>query len=329
MDNSNHNKIKKKKKKHKKKSISSSFSLMFGKERLTKEQERFKRYKESLKLIENKNTRANVVYIYELSKFNLQEINLKFNSMKEEFEKKKLNNFLTFYNRIREVINSRDPELINKFVYSTDKQLYNIKENIDENSNNEGKKIKLLPIKNFWKNSLINCRFFYINKKDAIIMNYIRDIIFIPLDYPNFRLEFHFRKNECIKQKMIYKEYYYNNINKEKLIKSFGFDIDWQEDAINPTLKLVKKDKKDKKNKKGDKKNKNKKENLPNEEEDEVYEDCKSFFNIFNIDKSTSEKDFIEANFFSEDFLPNILEYYLNIFEIQYENEEDELLSNN
>ena len=50
---------------------------------------------------------------------------------------------------------------------------------------------------------------------------------------------------------------------------------------------------------------------------------------MFDIDKCTIEKDFIEANFICNDFLPNILEYYLNIIEIKYDNEEDELISNN
>ena len=62
--------------------------------------------------------------------------------------------------------------------------------------------------------------------------------------------------------------------------------------------------------------------------EESIYVNCNSFFNMFDIDKCTIEKDFNEANFIVDDFLPNILEYYLNIIEIHYENEEDELLSN-
>ena len=35
-------------------------------------------------------------------------------------------------------------------------------------------------------------------------------------------------------------------------------------------------------------------------------------------EKSNLNKDFIEANFFKNDFLPNVLEYFLDIMEINY-----------
>ena len=101
-----------------------------------------------------------------------------------------------------------------------------------------------------------------------------------------------------------------------------GCDIEWEDDDTNPTLKLSKKKLKEKKEVKNIKNKKRKIKENP-------YVNCSSFFNMFDIDKCTIEKDLIEANFFVDDFLPNILEYYLNIIEIKYENEEDELLSNN
>ena len=63
--------------------------------------------------------------------------------------------------------------------------------------------------------------------------------------------------------------------------------------------------------------------------EETIYVNNDSFFKIFDIDKCTIEKDFVEANFFINDFFPNILEYYLNIIEIKYDDVEDELISNN
>ena len=154
------------------------------------------------------------------------------------------------------------------------------------------------------------------------ILNYLEDVIFIPLEYPNYRIEFHFKENEYTKQKILTKEYYYSNVKKEKLIRSLGCEIEWEEDDKNPTLKVSKKKLKEIENMKKIKNKKNKKE-------ESKYVNCHSFFNMFDIDKCTIEKDFIEANFICDDFLPNILEYYLNIIEIKYDNEEDELQSNN
>jgi hypothetical protein len=179
------------------------------------------------------------------------------------------------------------------------------------------------PIKNFWKISLINSQFFYISKRDVKILNYLKDIIFIPFEYPNYRIEFHFEENEYMRDKLLYKEYYYTNYKKEKLLKSLGCDIEWEEEELNPTLKIDKK-KKEKEKKIDKKKFKNKK--ISNESE---YVNCNSFFNRFDINKCTIEKDLAESLFFLDDFLPNILEYYLNIIEIKYEKEEDELVPNN
>ena len=246
------------------------------------------------------------------------------------------------YNRIREVINSTDIDFINKSIFENDMKLYKIEDekeiisnnskkdnnpnnmNKDDNKNkklNKNKKTEeIYPIKKFWKISLINCQFFYVSKRDAEVLNYLEDIVFIPLDYPNYKIEFHLKENEFTKQKIFYKEYFYTNYKKEKLYKSIGCDIDWEDDDKNPTLKISKKKIKEKEDKKIKKKKKVVEENK--------YINCKSFFNMFDIDKCTMEKDFIEANFFIDDFMPNILEYYLNIIEIQYENKEDELLSN-
>ena len=338
-------------------SSSSSFSLMFGQVKLTKAQKKYKNYKKSLKKIKNKNIRANIIYFYELTQSEDKEFKQKYSLDQILLGEKKIKIFLEFYNKIREIINSTDIDFINQHIFEKDIELYKLDEKIskksneksslnksnnsknkkiankkgenkiNENKNNEENKIEeekvkeIGPIKHFWKISLINCQFFYISKRDAEILNYLEDIIFIPLDYPNYKIEFHFQENEFSKQKVFYKEYYYTNYKKEKLGKSMGCDIDWEDDDKNPTLKISKKKLKEISNNKK-KKNKKVKEESP-------YVNCKSFFNMFDIDKCTIEKDFIEANFFVNDFLPNILEYYLNIIEIKYENDEDELLSNN
>ena len=385
------------KEKKEKSESSSSTSLMFGKVKLTRAQKRLKKYKKSLKSIKNKNIRTNIIYLYELTKVNNKNLKDKKALDKALIYQKKLDLFVDYYNKIREIINTSDLNLINQNTKGYDEELYSINgedrstkksiyieiksnksnektvnendnnkeiksknssknnkndindesnkeinskysskrsknddnksknsksDSINENINSNEKSESVGPIKNFWKIALINSQFFYIGKRDVAILNYLEDVIFIPLEYPNYRIEFHFKENEYTKQKILTKEYYYSNVKKEKLIRSLGCEIEWEEDDKNPTLKVSKKKLKEIENMKKIKNKKNKKE-------ESKYVNCHSFFNMFDIDKCTIEKDFIEANFISDDFLPNILEYYLNIIEIKYDNEEDELQSNN
>ena len=317
----------------------SKFSLdIFKKKKLTRAEKRFKKYKKSIKAKKDINIKINCIYLNELTKFNNNKIKEEYYKEKAILDQKKFLNMVKFYNKIREIVNSTDLNEINKYIFENDFKTYNIelenqnKDNpntnvkvIENNNINKKKNLnKISRIKNFWKLSLINCQFFKINKIDSQIFNFLKDIIIIPLDYPNFRIEFHLAKNEYLKQEILTKEYFYTNSRKEKLEKSNGCDIEWEEDKMNPTLKELKKVVKDIKVKE-----KNKKKKVKNIKEEIIYVNNDSFFKIFDIDKSTIEKDFIEANFFINDFFPNILEYYLNIIEIKYDDVEDELISNN
>ena len=365
-----------KKEKKEKSESSSSTSIMFGKVKLTRAQKKLKKYKKSLRLIKNKNIRTNVVYLYELTKVNNKDLKDKKALDKALIYQKKLDLFVEYHNKIREMIKTSDLNIINKNIIGNDEELYSINgedksskksiskevksnkskdknESENKNKNDVNKEIKsknssknnknsaedennkeinsknssksksensksykingnmnskeklesVGPIKNFWKIALINSQFFYISKRDVAILNYLEDVIFIPLEYPNYRIEFHFKENEYTKQKILTKEYYYSNVKKEKLIRSVGCEIEWEEDDKNPTLKVSKKKLKEIENMKKIKNKKNKKE-------ESKYVNCHSFFNMFDIDKCTIEKDFIEANFICNDFLPNILEYY-------------------
>ena len=214
-----------------------------------------------------------------------------------------------------------NPDKTNSNINVENNKTNNINNNTNNNANNKKNLNKIPPIKNFWKLSLINCQFFKINKLDGEILYFLRDIIIVPLDYPNYRIEFHFKKNEYLKQNILSKEYFYTNAKKEKLSESRGSEIEWDEDNKNPTLKQLKKVFKEIKV--------HKKKKIEKIREEDIYVNTDSFFKIFDIDKSTIEKDFIESSFFINDFFPNILEYYLNIIEIRYDNAEDELISNN
>ena len=319
--------------------------VLYEKPKLKKAEIRFKKYKRTLKSLKNFDTKMNCIFLNELTKVNNNNIKEEYNKDKASLDEKKFLNMIKFHNKIREIINCTDLNEIDKFIFQKDFETYNIqteKENknvannnvvVVENNNqnnmnnkvdNKKKLNKIPPIKNFWKLSLINCQFFKINKIDGQILNFLRDIIIIPLEFPNFRLEFHFKQNEYLKQNILTKEYFYTNTKKEKLYISRGCDIEWGEDNMNPTLKELKKVVKDIKVQK--KKTKTKVEKI---KEETIYVNNDSFFRIFDIDKCTIEKDFVEANFFITDFFPNILEYYLNIMNIKYDNIEDELISNN
>ena len=324
------------------KTTSSLSPINFGKQKLTRAEKRFIKYKKSLKLIKNINTKINCVFLNELTKFNNKQIKEEYDKEKALLDEKKFLNMVKFYNKIREVVNSTDSNEINKYIFQNDFTTYNIKvdnpnktnsnnniitvennknNNINDNKVNKKNANRIPRIKNFWKLSLINCQFFKINKIDGQILNFLRDIVIVPLDYPNYRIEFHFKKNEYLKQNILTKEYFYTNVKREKLFKSRGCDIEWDEDDKNPTLKHLKKVVKDIKVQNNSL--------IKNVKEEAIYTYTDSFFKMFDIDKCTIEKDFIESNFFITDFIPNILEYYLNIIEIKYDNVEDELISNN
>ena len=70
-------------------------------------------------------------------------------------------------------------------------------------------------------------------------------------------------------------------------------DIKWVDDESNPTKKIKKKVKSGRKNQ-------------------TVVQDIDSFFNMFYKNKTNLLMDDSEARFLKEDFMPNLLEYYLN-----------------
>ena len=95
---------------------------------------------------------------------------------------------------------------------------------------------------------------------------------------------------------------YYFNLKNERLKKSDYCDIKWADDESNPTKKIKKKIK-------------------PGRKNQTVVQDIDSFFNMFNKDKTNLLMDDAEARFLKEDFLPNLLEYYLNFMKYEAEDE--------
>lgn len=144
-------------------------------------------------------------------------------------------------------------------------------------------------------------------------MEKLTDICFIPLVYPSFKIEFRFEPNEFMKETTLIKTYNFIDNEKDELKNVEGCEINWVDDDKNPTIKL----------------NVRKKKKGKVVETITTSKKIDSFFNIFDTKDTDINKELVEAQFFRNDFLQNMLEYYLNIMEIHYDddgedNEEDE-----
>ena len=163
---------------------------------------------------------------------------------------------------------------------------YNI--NIKDNEKEEKK-----PIDNFFTKAIRNAKFFPCNKKDSNVLKYLTNIKFVPLDNKvDFRVEYSFNKNPYMENILLTKTYYFN-LQNERLMKSDFCDISWVDDEANPTKKITKKKK-------------------PGRKNQTFIHDTDSFFNMFYKNKTNLLMDDAEARFLKEDFLPNLLEYYLD-----------------
>ena len=172
---------------------------------------------------------------------------------------------------------------------------YNIKE-----EEKEEKK----PIENFFTKAIRNAKFFPFNKKDSSVLEYLTNIKIIPLENKvDFRVEYYFNKNPYMENEILTKTYYFN-LQNERLMKSDFCEIKWTDDESNPTKKIKKKKKAGKKNQ-------------------TIVQQADSFFNMFYETRTNLLMDDAEARFLKEDFLPNMLEYYLNFPKEELENEKE------
>ena len=259
----------------------------------------------SINELKSEPIKAKAIILYDLNEDMKSQYLDNYKSEKVAIELKELDNFLNYFNKIREIINSSTDEKdkIISLIENENKEKYSISEK-------EGEKVEFTPIKNFWSESLINAKFFEFNEKDKKVIENITDIKFIPLEYPSFKVEFIFKDNDYLEENTIFKIYHFEKDDKERIEKSEGCEIKWKSDDKNPTLKTTIKRKKKTK--------------------EIITKECDSFFNIFKRkDKEENlDKELVEANFFRNDFLQNMLEYYLNIMDIKFtednDNEEDE-----
>ena len=244
--------------------------------------------------------KAKSLFLYDINEEMKSQYHETYYSEKTSIELKELDNFLNYFNKIRDIINSSSDkkESIISLISDQNKEKYSIKEENGED------KSEFEPIKNFWLTSLINAKFFEFNENDKKILEHLIDIKYIPLTFPSFKIEFIFDENEYLEENVIYKTYYFHENDKDFMEKTEGCEIKWKDADKNPTMKTIIKHKKKKK--------------------EYITKKVKSFFNIFDTKDNNLDKELVEANFFRNDFLENMLEYYLNIMEFKFNEEEDD-----
>ena len=149
------------------------------------------------------------------------------------------------------------------------------------------------PIEKFFVKAIKNSNFFPYNKKDGNVLEYLINIKLVPLENKvDFRVEYYFNKNPYMENELLTKTYYFN-LKNERLIKSDYCEIKWTDKDSDPTKKIKIKKKSGKKTQTS-------------------FQDTESFFNMFYANKTNLLMDDTEARFLKEDFLPNLMEYYLN-----------------
>ena len=267
------------------------------------EDDRQKKLINSINELPSESLKAKTIILYDLNEDMKAQYLDKYKSEKNDIELRELNNFLNYFNKIRDIINSSSDkkETILSLISDQNKEKYSIssEEKVDDKS-------EFTPIKNFWYISLVNAKFFEFNEKDKKILEHLIDIKFIPMTFPSFKIELIFEENDYLEDNVIYKIYHFHENDKDFLEKIEGCKIKWKDEEKNPTIKTVVKHKKKKK--------------------EYITKNVKSFFNIFETKEKENnlDKELVEAQFFRNDFLENMLEYYLNIMEITYHEEEDD-----
>lgn len=156
---------------------------------------------------------------------------------------------------------------------------------------------------NFWAVSIKSSNFFYINENDYKILSYTSKIFLDFLDEENsflsFRVNFEFLPNPFLHNEIIWKSYIYDKNN--LFLKSESSNIKWKSPDCNPNRRLLGKGKSIGKN--------------------TEWQEVESFFKIFYsiplktsiLSEEQSFKQDKEADFFLNDYIPNCLEYFLNI----------------
>ena len=254
----------------------------------------------SINELPSESIKAKSIILYDINEDMKSQYLDNYKSERTAIELKEQDNFLNYLNKIRDIVNSTvdKKDIIISLISDQNKEKYSIKEKEEE------EKSEFEPIKNFWYVSLVNAKFFEFNENDKKILEHLIDMRYIPLSFPSFKIEFIFDKNKFLEEDVICKTYHFHENDKDFIEKTEGCEIKWKDADKNPTMKTIIKHKKKKK--------------------EYITKKVKSFFNIFDTKDNNLDKELVEANFFRNDFLENMLEYYLNIMEFKYNEEEDD-----
>ena len=244
--------------------------------------------------IDNSNLKAKLLCLNELNTnlIDTKQLNYKpeYVLLRNKYELK----YFDVYQKIIDIAvgNKSSDELISLSKEELEK--YSINDEIDEKK----------PIEKFFVRAIRNSNFFPCNKKDGNVLEYLINIKIIPLENKvDFKVEYYFNKNPYMENTLLTKTYYFN-LKNERLKKSDFCEIKWADKESDPTLKIKIKKKSGKKTQTS-------------------YQSAESFFNMFYADKTNLLMDDAEARFLKEDFLPNILEYYLNFPEFTQKTNKD------
>ena len=209
------------------------------------------------------------------------------NSIKNEFEKIKNNDFhkesnvlkdifepkyFEMYNLISDIVSAKNSSLFINKLTEEDYKTYNIQITPDLNEDNT----EYEPIENFWLNTIENTCYFKVSEEDKNILKKLIKIhsnLIINNEIGNmYKIIFYFDENEYFEDKEIIKIYFYSKNVDEKIEKVEFPKINWKEG----------------------KKPQN------------------SFFDMFDETECKLEESRSEANFIRNDFSPNILEFFMN-----------------
>ena len=244
--------------------------------------------------IDNSNLKAKLLCLNELNTnlIDTKQINYKpeYVDLRNKYELK----YFDVYQKIIDIaVGNKSPDELISFT-KEELEKYNINEESDDKKS----------IEKFFVKAIRNSNFFPFNKKDGNVLDYLINIKFIPLENKvDFRVEYYFNKNPYMENELLSKTYYFN-LKNERLMKSDFCEIKWADKESDPTLKIKVKKKSGKKTQTS-------------------YQSTDSFFNMFYADKTNLLMDDAEARFLKEDFIPNILEYYLNFPDFTQKDKKD------
>ena len=180
--------------------------------------------------------------------------------------------YYEFYNLISDIVSAKNSSLFINKLTDEDYKKYNI----EQNPATVESEVVYEPIKDFWLNVIDKSSYFFLNDDDKNILPHLINIhSYLTLnDTGNiFKITFYFEENEFFEENEISKIYYYSEKYQKKIIKVDFPTINWKEG---------------KKPKNG------------------------SFFEMFDEKECLMEESQSEVEFIRDNFLPNILEYFMN-----------------